>query len=159
MSLKNAEILAQNPGVRPPRRRAVWLPALAILPLFGVVAAFGFAPEKPPEPVEIQHVVENIALPAPVASPDQGRQSYWREERIQRGDTVATILSRLGVDDAAAMNYLLQARDVRSLYRLIPGRSVRAVTTGDGRLEELIRHTRSLCLASKSYTKYRFGQA
>ena len=137
MSLKNAEILAQNPSVRPTRRRAVWLPALAILPLFGVVAAFGFAPEKAPEPVEIQHVVESIALPAPVANSHQDHRSFWREERIRRGDTVATILSRLGVTDAEAMNYLLQARSVRSLYRLIPGRSVHAVTTGDGRLEEL----------------------
>jgi murein DD-endopeptidase MepM/ murein hydrolase activator NlpD len=137
MSLKNAEILAQNPSARPRRRRAVWLPALAILPLFGVVAAFGFAPEKAPERVEIQHVVENINLPVPAANRDQDSGNFWREERIRRGDTVSTILSRLDVNDTEAMNYLLQARGVRSLYRLIPGRSVRAVTTGDGRLEEL----------------------
>lgn len=137
MSLKKDGILAQNPHRRPLRRSATWLSTLAIVPLFGVVAAFGFAPESTPENVNIQHVVEDIALPVPTAQTQPGRQNFWREERIQRGDTVATIMLRLGVDDQEAMSYLLQARGVRSLYRLIPGRTVRAVTTGDGQLVEL----------------------
>ncbi len=137
MSLKNAGILAQNPSGRPTRRSAVWLPALAIVPLFGVVAAFGFAPESAPGNIEIQHVVENVDLPVPSAGSDADTRNFWREERIKRGDTIASILLRLGVDDPEAMNYLLQARGVRSLYRLIPGRAIRAVTTSGGRLEEL----------------------
>lgn len=137
MSLKNAGILAQNPRVQVKRRSAVWLPALAVVPLFGVVAAFGFAPDRAAEDIEIQHVVENIDLPVPSASPDPDNRNFWREERIRRGDTVSTILSRLGVDDPEATNYLSQARGVRSLYRLIPGRTIRAVTTSEGHLEEL----------------------
>lgn len=119
------------------RRGAVLFSALAIIPLFGVVAAFGFAPESDRANIEIEHVVENIDLPVPavVSTPDS--HNFWREERIRRGDTVATILLRLGVKDPEAMNYLSQARGVRSLYRLIPGRAVRAVTTSDGRLDEL----------------------
>ncbi|NIO40296.1 MAG: peptidoglycan DD-metalloendopeptidase family protein [Burkholderiales bacterium] len=116
---------------------AIWLPLLAILPLFGVVAAFGFVPDRPPDDVHIQHVVEAIALPAPVVNATPNPQRFWREERIQQGDTVATILLRLGVDDQEAMTYLSQAKDVRSLYRLIAGRSLRAITTSTGRLEEL----------------------
>lgn len=136
MSLNKEEILAQNTSRKTLRRGAAWLPALAILPLFGVVAAFGFAPDRQPEGVDIQHVVENITLPVP-AERVTDNQNFWREERIQRGDTVAVILQRLGVDDPEAMNYLLQARGVRSLYRLIPGRTVRAITTTDGRLQQL----------------------
>ncbi|MEO8165400.1 MAG: peptidoglycan DD-metalloendopeptidase family protein [Betaproteobacteria bacterium] len=109
--------------------------AVAILPFFGVVAAFGIAPDTVPEPVELQHIVEEISLPAaPLASTDE---TYWREERIQRGDTVASILSRLNVNDAGALSYLLQAKDVRSLYQLIPGRTIRVVTTSEGKLESL----------------------
>ncbi len=112
-----------------------WPVVVAILPFFGVVAAFGIAPDTVPEPVELQNVVEEIALPAaPIAATDD---AYWREERIQRGDTVASILSRLHVNDADALAYLLQAKDVRSLYQLIPGRTIRVVTTAEGRLESL----------------------
>lgn len=110
---------------------------VAALPFFGVVAAFGIAPDTVPEPVELQHVVENIALQATVPEAAADVSRFWREERIQRGDTVASILSRLSVSDPEAMSYLLQAKDVRSLYQLIPGRSIRVVTTQTGRLESL----------------------
>lgn len=137
MSLNKEEILAQNLKSRTTRRKPGWLYLVAMFPLFGVVAAFGIAPDTRTEQVDIRRVVEDIPLPQAYATfvPDQHK--YWREERIQRGDTIATLLYRLGVDDQAASNYLLQARDVRSLYRLIPGRSVRAVTTSNGKLEQL----------------------
>lgn len=110
---------------------------VAALPFFGVVAAFGIAPDTVPEPVELQHVVEDIALPAAMPSPAAEISRFWREERILRGDTVASILVRLSVNDPEALSYLLQAKDVRSLYQLIPGRSIRVVTTQEGRLESL----------------------
>lgn len=136
MSLNKYKILAQKPVSEPRSLWHHWPLAVAILPFFGVVAAFGIAPDTVPEPVELQHVVENIALPATTsASAEQGK--YWREERIQRGDTIASILSRLNVNDTEAMTYLLQAKDVRSLYQLVPGRTIRVVTTADGALESL----------------------
>ena len=135
MSLNKYKILAQKP---PSERRSLWHHwplAVAILPFFGVVAAFGIAPDTVPEPVDLQHVVEDITIPAaPVASVEE---TYWREERIQRGDTVGSILSRLRVNDPEALGYLLQAKDVRSLYQLIPGRTLRVVTSDAGRLESL----------------------
>jgi murein DD-endopeptidase MepM/ murein hydrolase activator NlpD len=137
MSLNEEEILAQNSRQQAKRRGAMWLPSLAMLPLFGVVAAFGFAPDTQPDSVDIRHVVEDVSLPLPSARAGSDTENFWREERIQRGDTVAAILLRLGVDDQEAMNYLLQARGVRSLYKLIPGRTVKAITTNHGRLEQL----------------------
>jgi len=135
MSLKKEEILAQkrNPNTAGSRRH--WPLMVAALPFFGVVAAFGIAPDTVPEPVELQHVVEEIALQAPAPVAEVSR--FWREERIQRGDTVASVLARLSVNDPEAFSYLLQAKDVRSLYQLIPGRSIRVVTTEEGRLESL----------------------
>lgn len=137
MSLKKEEILAQKRIPKTAGSRRHWPLMVAALPFFGVVAAFGIAPDTVPEPVEMQHVVENIALKAtaPEAAAEVSR--FWREERIQRGDTVASILSRLSVSDPEAMSYLLQAKDVRSLYQLIPGRSIRVVTAQEGRLESL----------------------
>jgi hypothetical protein len=64
MLLKKDEILAQKrrPKVREPRLH--WPLVVAALPFFGVVAAFGIAPDTVPEPIELQHVVEDIALPS-----------------------------------------------------------------------------------------------
>jgi murein DD-endopeptidase MepM/ murein hydrolase activator NlpD len=50
---------------------------------------------------------------------------------------VPAILARLGADDPAALRMLRSARSARSLYQLVPGRTVRAQTTADGRLLEL----------------------
>jgi len=137
MSLKKEEILAQKRTLKTAGSRRHWPLMVAALPFFGVVAAFGIAPDTVPEPVELQHVVENIALQAAVPEATADVSRFWREERIQRGDTVASILSRLSVNDQEALSYLLQAKDVRSLYQLIPGRSIRVVTTQEGRLESL----------------------
>jgi murein DD-endopeptidase MepM/ murein hydrolase activator NlpD len=137
MYLKKEEILAQKDPRHPASRLARWPVILAALPFFGVVAAFGIAPDTVPERIDIRHVVEEIPLPAEELAAQTGDDRFWREERIRRGDTVATILARLGVDDPEASSYLLQARDVRSLYQLVPGRAVRAVTTSGGRLDRL----------------------
>ena len=136
MSLNKYKILAQKPATEPRTLWHRWPLVVAVLPFFGVVAAFGIAPDTVPEPVELQHVVEDIALPSAPAAPAEEAQ-YWREERIQRGDTVTSILARLKVDDTEALTYLLQAKDVRSLYQLIPGRTIRVTTTEEGTLESL----------------------
>lgn len=137
MPLKKEEILTQNHRPRPARLRLTRPIALTILPFFGVVAAFGISTDTTPGQMDIQHVVEDIALPTPVSPVEAETQRYWREERIQRGDTIVSILRRLGVNDPDAMSYLLQSRGVRTLKRLVPGRAVRSVTTSSGHLEKL----------------------
>jgi murein DD-endopeptidase MepM/ murein hydrolase activator NlpD len=136
MSLNKDKILAQKPTSEARSLWRRWPVAVAILPFFGVVAAFGIAPDTVPEPVELQHVVEDIALPAAAAASVEDTK-YWREERIQRGDTIASLLVRLNVNDSDALAYLLQAKDVRSLYQLVPGRTIRVVTSDEGQLESL----------------------
>ena len=137
MSLNKEEILAQKQSAQSPRRNLMRPAFFAALSFFIVVAAFAISTDTTADDVEIRHVVQDLVLPIPSGESASEPQKFWREERIRRGDTLATILDRLGVDDPDAMNYLLQARNVRSLYRLIPGRSVRAVTTSHGRLEHL----------------------
>jgi murein DD-endopeptidase MepM/ murein hydrolase activator NlpD len=104
-----------------------------VLPFLGVVAAFGIAPETVTEPVDRREVVQELALPVltSAAPVDEG---YWREERIQRGETLAALLSRLGAEDADAAEFLRTTRSARTLYQLIPGRIVRALVTADGKL-------------------------
>lgn len=108
----------------------------ATLPFAGVMAAFGIAPDTVTDPVVINRIVEDVPLPA-LEVVDGGPQNFWREERIQRGDTIGSLLARLGVEDPEAVQFLRNARDARSLYQLAPGRVVRALTTADGKLVSL----------------------
>lgn len=104
---------------------------LAVLALSGMVAALATISEAPdahlllpkttlPEPLPI--AFDEATLPAPA--------SFIREERFQRGDTVATLLGRLGVGetDARALARLPQLRQLR------PGTTVTADVRPDGML-------------------------
>lgn len=104
-----------------------------VLPFVGVMAAFGIAPDTVTDTVTRESVVEELALPALPATNSSG-ETYWREARIERGDTIASILQRLQIDETGAALLLQHTREARSLYRLIPGRTIRAQTTADGRL-------------------------
>ena len=88
------------------RRWALWLSSV---PLLGVVAAFGIAPDTSTEQVTLQQIVQQIPLPSASALTPALAEQFWREERIQRGDTVGSILARLQVGDPGALAYLRSA--------------------------------------------------
>ena len=110
--------------------------ALIALPCFGVVAAFGIAPDTLIEKVTINNVIEELQLPVMTPAADSD-PAFTREERIQRGDTVASLLARLQVDDPETAQLLRSNKQAKALYQLIPGRTVRATAAADGRLLSL----------------------
>lgn len=118
-------------AARPRRKR--WLMALASLPLFGVMAAFGIAPDTQTNTIEQEVVVESVAIPE-LQYADSGSFDFWREERIQRGDTLTSLLQRLGVNDEEAALVRAAGREEPALGRLLAGRSVLARVTTSGRL-------------------------
>ena len=126
-------ILAQNPSPQDRKIRLRWLVALSTIPLLGMALAFGIAPATDPRPVELKTVIENLILPQ-AAILNEGDSAFWREARIQRGDTIASLLNRLQVEDEAAVNFIRSAKHAKTLYQLVPGRSVRAQTSEDGEL-------------------------
>ena len=99
------------------------------------VAAFGTAPDTVLETVPTR-IVERI-LPLPPIKEDADAVTYWREERIQRGDTIGSLLSRAGVNDGPAMQYLRADPDARPLYQLRPGRAVQVAVDEEGQLVAL----------------------
>lgn len=104
----------------------------AILPFLGVVAAFGVAPQTATDTVAFEKIVEDIALPQ--IEFNATSEAYWYEGRVQRGDTIASVLARLRVDDPDAVQTLRANRDAQALYQLVPGKSIRAKVAADGRL-------------------------
>ena len=127
-------ILAQSISERTRFRVPLAVAGAATL-LFGVVAAFGTVRDYP-EPVIARTVVQSLALP-PQSPPAPAAEVYFREERFQRGDTIAALLERLELDDPQA-DALLVSREAAHTFRwLRPGTTVQAKTAGDNSLISL----------------------
>lgn len=125
-------MLPQKPT---PRSRKIKLRHFAVwsaLPLLGLVAAFGVMPQSMTRPSLTHTVVQEITLPRIV--PAGNASTFWRYDRVQKGDSVAELLRRLNVDDNVADNYLRTARAVESFRKLPAGRPVQAETAADGTL-------------------------
>lgn len=109
------------------------LVALSSLPLFGVVAAFGLAPDTNTLDITPETIVEAITLPAQASASNMG-STFERESMIQSGDTLAKALSRLGIDDLEIQQLLATpaVRQIASGIRV--GRRIQASTAQDGQL-------------------------
>jgi murein DD-endopeptidase MepM/ murein hydrolase activator NlpD len=129
--LSERRILSQS--TTPAGHRVAGLAAvILLLTLAGVVAAFAFAPDSIVQPEPSRRIVRELSI-VPLTPVSQAT-GYWREERIQRGDTLGSVLSRLGIDDVAAQNFLRNDARARPLYQLRPGKVVRVQSDDNGRL-------------------------
>ena len=126
-------LLSQERKMPESKKKLRWFVALSTLPLLGVVTAFGLVPQNDFDLTSSRVAIEEISLPK-VADPETAAASYWRNERVQRGDTVAELLTRLNIDDAAASDYLRKAADAASFRKLPVGTEVQAETTSSGGL-------------------------
>ncbi len=110
--------------------------AVIAVPCFGVVAAFGIAPATLLEPISVSSSLEELSLP-PLTPLTEPNATFTRDERIQRGDTVASLFARLQIEDAAALRRVLGDAQAKALRQLVPGRTLQAVTNGQGGLVSL----------------------
>jgi len=108
------------------------LVTLSSLPLFGVVAAFGLAPDTRTLDITPETIIEAIALPT-LASNSQ-TTAFERESVMQPGDTLNSALSRLKIDDLDIQR-LLATDAVRQLASSVRhGKRIQATTTQSGQL-------------------------
>jgi len=126
-------MLPQNTLSHAHKMKLRWFVTLSTLPLLGVVTAFGIMPQTDAGSRALKTVLEEIALPAftPVAG---NATSFWRNERIQRGDTITELLRRLNVDDQAASEFLRKNKSAEGLRQLPVGKEVQAETDANGAL-------------------------
>jgi murein DD-endopeptidase MepM/ murein hydrolase activator NlpD len=109
---------------------------LAVLSLFGVVAAFGIAPETATDAVLIRPIVAPVALPDFSALTTED-QTFTYQDRVERGDTVASLLARLNVDDRDALQFMKRDPVGKVIFQLKPGKTVQADVTEAGELLRL----------------------
>ena len=106
--------------------------AVSSLPLFGVVAAFGLAPDTDTLNINTETVIQAIALPAIANQGFDG--TFEREVLIQSGDTLASALARMNID-ALEIQRLMADKTTRQVTASIrAGKRLRASTTHDGQL-------------------------
>lgn len=111
--------------------------AAALLPLFGMVTAYGIAPDTDTRDIPVQTLIENLALPQVTAMQGQAAQVFHHEEKVLPGETLGALLTRLGVSPQD--NALLLRQSAAQIGRsLRSGQRVQAVVSGNGGLMELL---------------------
>ncbi|WP_420476845.1 M23 family metallopeptidase [Noviherbaspirillum sp. ST9] len=112
--------------------------------IFLAVIAFGAAGVAPMAPdaadLPVKSIVEELAVPSlseQIAKLQADDQFYLREEKVRPGDTLATLLSRLGVHDDTATNFIKADRIAYGVLKLKAGRRVQAQTNSEGQLQRL----------------------
>ena len=120
------------------RHRLAFLAGVAAVSFGGAVAAFAVADDMP-LPAS-RRIVEDLAAPdmrVQLEALADRTDAYVTEERIRRGDTLASLLTRLGVSDGAAERFLRTAPDARPILQLKPGRLIQVRTDDEGTLQRL----------------------
>lgn len=113
-----------------------WLVSISTIPLLSVVTAFGLVPHSEISAVGTQLVAEPLVLPEINPTPVTATH-FWRNERVQKGDTFAALLARLNIEDGIASEYLRTDKSVESFRKLSVGKEVQAETTATGGLIKL----------------------
>ena len=123
----------------PPLKRKLpvrGLLAAALLPLFGMVTAYGIAPDTDTRDIPVRTLIESLALPQLPAAQDQAAQVFHHEEKVLSGETLGALLTRLGVSPQD--NALLLSQSAAQIGRnLRSGQRIQADVSEQGELLEL----------------------
>ena len=126
---------------RATRARIEFGAVISLLPLSAALAALAAAPAALGlDDLQLHPVVEAVATPSILDQVEellQRHDGFVREARVDRGDTLATLLARLDVRDDVALAYLRKEPRARPLVQIAPGRFVQANATADGQLNWL----------------------
>ena len=140
MTFTESKIVAQKTLLRlwvvVPKRALIAVSVLLALPIFGILTAFGVTSDTQLDKIERHEMVVPLGLPAFEQSAQRNEQ-FRASERVQRGDTVATLLQRLNVDDPAAFAFLRTEPAAKTIFQLRPNRTLHATTNADGKLLSL----------------------
>ncbi|MDY7573471.1 M23 family metallopeptidase [Actimicrobium sp. CCI2.3] len=112
--------------------------------LFLAICAFGAAAVAPLAPdasdIPVRSIAHELNLPDiadQIASLEQSPQTYVVEEKIRSGDTLGTVLIRLGIDDDAAESFIKSDPVARGVLQLKSGKRIQASISEDGQLQWL----------------------
>jgi len=132
---------SRHPGYFGSSRKTRIVSATAI---FFAVCAFGAAGVAPMAPdaanLPVKSIVQELELPSlseQIAALNPAAQNYVSEDRVRPGDTLATLLNRLGVHDDAAAAFIKSDRTANGVLQLKAGKRVQVQTSAGGALQWL----------------------
>jgi murein DD-endopeptidase MepM/ murein hydrolase activator NlpD len=111
--------------------------------LFLAACAFGAAGVAPLAPdaaeLPVTSVTTDLALPSlsdqiNALQQQESTEKYVHEERIRAGDTLAALMTRLGVEDEAAESFIKKDKVAKGVMQLKTGKRVQAQTDENGNL-------------------------
>ena len=109
---------------------------LVALGLFGTAGALAVV--QPAEKPQVYTAQSVLPLPKIEALSDTvSSDPFISETVIRRGDTLADLLQRLHVQEAGLLPFLIKEPAARSIYKLYPGRVIRAALDHEGRMVSL----------------------
>jgi len=121
-------------------RRTQLVAGVAAILMLCMAAAMAMTPHSAYDDPEAPRQQASLRLPDlndQLARLTDARATYIREEPLQRGDTIASLLKRLGVDDPDAQAFIRGNAAARHLFDLEPGRIVQAEADQDKLLVSL----------------------
>ena len=128
------KVAASSPKTRIIGASALFLAAFTI-------GAAGFAPAEPDlRDAPVNPISKELALPnlqQQISALEERSQYYVNEEKVRSGDTLATLLNRLGVDDDEATAFIKSDTLARTVMQLRAGKRVVAQTDDNGELIKL----------------------
>jgi len=118
---------------------------ISTIGLLFAVCAFGAVAVAPVGPdasdVSTKTIAQELALPdlsdQIAALEAQPGQEFVREEKVRSGDTIGTLMSRLGVNDSVAVAFIKSDRTANALLNLRAGRVMQAKVASNGELQWL----------------------
>ena len=136
---EQSAILAQIADKTERKLKLRWILAISCLPLFGIYAAFGIAPQTMTGAISTSTVIEELALPESAnADTNATEQHFWYKEHVRRDDTLNNVLSRLNVHNRDAINFIRNdavASEISSSLK--PSHNIEAETDIEGNLISL----------------------
>jgi murein DD-endopeptidase MepM/ murein hydrolase activator NlpD len=123
-----------------------------------MVAAFGIAPHTETTPVPLHKVIEELHLPP--QSENAIPAEFWSEERIRHGDTMASLLARLDVNDSEVLSLLRNVKKLKPMRQLVPGKTIQVITGNSGELLSLryVKHDGNMFIAEKKAGQFKFSE-
>tara|TARA_Y100001936_G_scaffold253975_1_gene322946 strand:- start:2960 stop:4237 length:1278 start_codon:yes stop_codon:yes gene_type:complete len=103
------------------------------IPLLGIVAAFGISANESLKNIPIQRVILDLPL-LHLPQINEKNIVFWQQERIQKNDRVASLLTRLKINKEDKLAFLHDARNIKAMRQLIPGKTIHAQTSATGEL-------------------------
>ena len=112
--------------------------------IFLAVCAFGAAGVAPLAPdasdLPVKSIAQDLDLPNladQIAALQREDQQFIHEEKVRAGDSLASLLNRLGVDDQDAVRFIKSDKVAKGVMQLKTGKRVQAQTDEDGQLQWL----------------------